>query len=540
MRSTSPPYTLTRAEFLLGVGAVTASVAAAACGSDGESTSEPAAAPPSAVPGDDAPLKAGLAEGLYGGPVGFDGAEEFQYPLDSVEGRAIWALRRLRRDGSAPEEIRVVDGGSFDFPYPEGSSTPARVFEDETGIRLALVSGELSEANFERAENRDGSIDVLAPTYVDVPAFADLGLLLPLDEFVDRHQPDWFDPEFGYAGGEAVVNRFNRYRGETFALSHRNMTATWPYRVDLMEDPAERAGFEDRYGRELRFPLTWDEHAEVAEYFHRPEADPPLFGSVELRSPAWQMPDWCSRFVCAGNPSSFYFNEDGSANLDSDGGVLATEEQLRGLQWAEPTALQSDILQARALLLGGQAFMGSVLPWITKVTNDPERVLRTGITPGRVVGGALVRRPVSAWTGVFAVNAFADASRHEAAYLAMQWLGAARPHAWASLSQSGVDPLHRFTFESASVQDHYGPQSLATLAEATARSAPIPRARTYWAALDEEISRAMLGEQSPEQAMERAASRWDAMTDEPSDEQVQELVRTSMEFSTVVDELPGA
>lgn len=42
------------------------------------------------------------------------------------------------------------------------------------------------------------------------------------------------------------------------------------YRRDLFEDPREQAAFERHHGRPLRVPATWNELAEVAEFFKRP------------------------------------------------------------------------------------------------------------------------------------------------------------------------------------------------------------------------------------------------------------------------------
>lgn len=43
------------------------------------------------------------------------------------------------------------------------------------------------------------------------------------------------------------------------------------YRRDWFEDPAERAAFQARYGRELAVPATWEEFRDLAAFFHRPQ-----------------------------------------------------------------------------------------------------------------------------------------------------------------------------------------------------------------------------------------------------------------------------
>ncbi|MDE0202144.1 MAG: hypothetical protein OXK73_06900, partial [Rhodospirillaceae bacterium] len=46
---------------------------------------------------------AGLAEGMTGGPTGFDGAERYQYNETMSEGRAVEGIRKLKAEGKAPE-----------------------------------------------------------------------------------------------------------------------------------------------------------------------------------------------------------------------------------------------------------------------------------------------------------------------------------------------------------------------------------------------------------------------------------------------------
>src|SRR4051794_25282644 len=44
-------------------------------------------------------LSSKLAPGMYGGPTGFKGAERYQYKLNTEEGRAISALRAMKKAG---------------------------------------------------------------------------------------------------------------------------------------------------------------------------------------------------------------------------------------------------------------------------------------------------------------------------------------------------------------------------------------------------------------------------------------------------------
>jgi multiple sugar transport system substrate-binding protein len=55
------------------------------------------------------------------------------------------------------------------------------------------------------------------------------------------------------------------------------------YRKDLFENKDERVAFEEKYGRELRPPSTWDEFVETARFFQRPKEG--LYGTVVAAFP---------------------------------------------------------------------------------------------------------------------------------------------------------------------------------------------------------------------------------------------------------------
>ena len=50
------------------------------------------------------------------------------------------------------------------------------------------------------------------------------------------------------------------------------------YRKDLFEDTREKESFKAKYGYELGVPETYDQLRDIAEFFHRPQNDPPLYG----------------------------------------------------------------------------------------------------------------------------------------------------------------------------------------------------------------------------------------------------------------------
>lgn len=564
---------ISRKSFVAGVGATSFGLLLAACGGGGggEETTATAAAPTTqaetgaatgAAPSTgEAPLKSGLAAGMYGGPTGFPGAERYQYPLDSEEGRAISALRQLKQDGKAPDTL-IVQALNFARPqfeqaFPEGAPSIVQLFEEETGIKIEFVETDPAteyQDNLRNASTKNGSFDLVTTAIEEIGDFAEAGLLRPLDEYVDKYQPSWNDPTYGFAGGETTVTLFSKYKGGYYAVAFDNDTQPYFYRGDLLDNPDEQAAFEDKYGRPLRFPLTWDEQAEVAEFFTRP--DQQLYGDVATLAPFWGVVNWNQRFVCSANPNMLYFNEDASANVNNEAGVRAFAELLKSLDWHEPGPLEKDWLAQYQLMGGGNGFAGGSFPNETKlVPGNPDldtanvgQYIRSDVTPGRVVDGQLVRRPVIFYNITYGVNAFADPSRHEAAYLFLQWAGGARAYTFLTFNPAGYqDPHHTYTFSDPYTAQSYKPQPLGEFQNIVPRTAPpitIKGGGAYRDSLSEELQKVLTKQQTPEQAAKALEDRWNKITEEQGvDIQVEALQTLNQAFPTVVDapdeELPS-
>ena len=253
------------------------------------------------------------------------------------------------------------------------------------------------------------------------------------------------------------------------------------YRSDLFNNPREKTAFEDKYGQPLTVPKTWDDQAKIAEFFNRPKASTPLYGSVERKCPFWGIVNWEHRFVCSADPNMFYFKPDGSANVNNTAGIRAATEHLRSLGWSEPGALSKDWLAQYQLFGAGNGVQGGTFPNVTKLIQPANKTLdkgfgkylRTDVQPGRMVNGKLVRRTVIFYNISYGVNAFAPKSHHEAAYLFLQWAGGARMYTYLTANPGGYqDPHHTISFNDPLVISEYQPQPIRALKEIIPRSAP--------------------------------------------------------------------
>jgi multiple sugar transport system substrate-binding protein len=537
---------ISRKTFVAGAGATSFGLLLAACGGDDEEAAPapPPAATTGAAPtpppaGEGAPLKEGLADGMYGGPVGFEGAERYQYPFDSEEGRAIAALRQLVQDGNAPDTlvVQVLDGaeGHLTVGFPEGAPSLEQLFEEETGIKIkrVLTTPETNYTdNLQNLSTKNGNFDIVQTAITDTGDFAEGGLLRDLDEFVAKYQPSWSDATYGYEGGEQVAKLFNSYNGKWYTVAFDNDTQPWFYRSDLLESAEEQAAFEDKYSRPLEFPKTWEDFKEVAEFFTRPDADVPLYGDVSVKSPFWGIVNWQQRFVSQANPNMYFFNEDGSANIANDAGYKAAEEHVEAVKWSDPKTLTKIWIDQYALMGAGNGFMGGSFPNMTKILpGNPDldtggfgKFIKSELAPGRLIDGNHVRRPVIFFNIAWGVNGFSDPARHEAAYLFLQWAGGARVYTWLTQNPAGfMDPHHSYSFTDPGViggyeegQGGYKPQPTETLKRIIPYTAPpilLRGAAEYTNALDLELQKALTGQKSPKAAIDTVAQQWDKITD---------------------------
>ena len=481
---------ITRRGLLAGAGATSFALLLAACGGDDEE----------AAPGAAGRATRGAA-GDHRVPAGDDraGSSGTAVGGGAAEGRArrghVRRPGRLHRSRALPVSARL-GGGTRDLGaapaapgrrrarhphHPGAQLRPAAVREPVARGRPVVrrscsrrrpgsrssssrpTPADEYQENLRNASTQNGSFDIVTSAIEETGDFAEAGLILPLDEYVDKYQPSWLDPEFGYAGGEATVALFNKYKDSYYFVAFDNDTQPYFYRSDLLENPEEQAAFEDQYGRPLEFPLTWEHHDEVAAFFTRPDADIPLFGDANTLAPFWCAVKWNERFVSSANPNMYYFNEDGVGQRQQRG----RRPRLRGAAGARSRSSRPEHARAGLDRPVPGRWAPATASWAapsrtrrsssraTRPTTRPTSAStsRVDVTPGREVDGALVRRPVIFYNISYGVNAFADPARHEAAYLFLQWAGGARAYTFLTFNLGGYqDPHHIYTMTDPNVR----------------------------------------------------------------------------------------
>ena len=494
-----------------------------------------------------------LADGMIGGPTGFDGAERYQYGPDTPEGRAIEALKEMKGAGTAPERIvlGLSDGsiGQLTQPFPEGAPSIKELFEQETGITLDIVgvpNGQEFTKTMQDISTNGGQFDIYAVEWNRLGDLAESGGIIPLDDYVAEHRPEWDDPERGYVNGEQGVSLLNQYRGQTYGVSLDGDFQTWVYRTDLFNDPAEQAAFREQHGYDLAPPSTYKQLDEISLFFYRPDEN--LLGSTDLRNQGWGYTNWYQRYVTMGSPNRYLFADDGTPLINSPEGIAATEEYVKSLAYKSPDAISWGWPEQYGNFAAGGAAMTCAFSNIAKFLDNPanEGSVITGkmgtmLPPGRVHDDGLVSRSVL-WLNLSA-SVSAQSQHPEAAYLLLQWLGSSRIYAWMTANPGGYfDPFRISDFTDPLVRQTYHDYHMDMVLETVQRTVPTinyPGATAFHNALDENLMGALTGAKTAESAMADTEREWRRIARRIGEEKLLEAIEANKAaWPTIIDPVP--
>jgi multiple sugar transport system substrate-binding protein len=250
-------------------------------------------------------------------------------------------------DGSTekPESLRLL----YTTAEANAAALQSRVdaFEDEFGIKLEVDTqpyDALQQRVFSEFASSSDYYDIVV---VDTPwASALVDNLEPLsgyltsDElnseppvvedfipkvFYDTAVYDATNPirEFSDVNSAPDVENITSAGFDIFGLPIQANVALMAYRKDLFENPEQRAAFEAEYGRELAVPQTWDEYAEVAEFFTQPDLK--IYGTTVMAGVGdWSTDDFKTLLASFGGDGKLV-SDDLSLAFDSPEGVRALD-----------------------------------------------------------------------------------------------------------------------------------------------------------------------------------------------------------------------
>ncbi|MGB3904014.1 MAG: sugar ABC transporter substrate-binding protein [Anaerolineae bacterium] len=167
-----------------------------------------------------------------------------------------------------PEEVTITWATIAGF-YTDWAEEVATQFEAETGWNVEVVDidfSQLYEKQVIEMVGGTGAYDIITYDVGWKAEFANSGYLLALDDYIAASDPEEIQFEDIHP---ALIEASCNWKGNTWGLPFYTFTMGYFYRCDLFEDPGEMAAFEAEYGYPLDVPQTYDQLADIAEFFRR-------------------------------------------------------------------------------------------------------------------------------------------------------------------------------------------------------------------------------------------------------------------------------
>lgn len=436
-------------------------------------------------------------------------------PGATSEERALNGIKALKAAG------KIKDGDTFVIMHHSGQRNqivPAmEEFNKLTGLNFKNAEVGLEGDIYTKAMNeavvRSGSYDGFL-TFVNwIGDMAEAGLIVDLT--------DWYatyDPELDHGPNAYVppLDKFTTlYKGRRYAVGADNDTFSMFYRKDMFNSPDEQKKFEDKYGRKMTIPRTWDDFDQLAEFFDRP--DQGIRGTHLYAERYFAYTNWAARFISKGG---IYFNANMDPMIASDVGVEALEKLAKLVKdhmW--PDAVTGDWSVAYKRFPEGSVFSAWAWASLGKWAQDPKTSKIAGKVgympiPGSMVTGRLYHATphVVGWS--FSASRYGKSP--EAAYLFFQWFTGPTKGAEFVSRIGTLDPYRKSWFDLEVFKTAYGAEFLPVLlADAQNDFADISLrgANEYLDKLNVNLQAVFAGQKAPEQGLKDAAAEWQKTTD---------------------------
>lgn len=339
-------------------------------------------------------------------------------------------------------------------------------------------------------------------------------------------------------------NRLMVFDGKVLSQSMDGDVHTYTYRIDLFEDPKEKEAFKVKYGYDLAVPHTWKQYLDIAEFFQRP--DKGLWGTAEaFRRGGQQFWFFFSHAAAYTNhpdhPGSMFFDPDTmDAQINNPGWVKGLEEYIRASKLAPPNALNFSFGEVNAAVAGGQ--VAESIGWgdTGVIAADPKQSKIAGKVGSAILPGSaeiwnyktkswdkfpeVVFSPFMAFGG-WQIGVASSTKNKEAAWSFIQTLTSPEVSGQAVVTGgTGVNPyrLSHVTnlanwskiFSDREAKEYLGAQQASLDAKNVALDMRLPGYFSYTEVLEIELSKALAGQSTPQQALDSVASQWNKLTEE--------------------------
>lgn len=325
----------------------------------------------------------------------------------SVEERIVAAAK-----GAGQADIRGMIWSNYYVPM----SPAADEFKKLTGTGVGSIQDisifDAPQRAMAEALSRSPQFDFFHIDSNMIPSLASAGLLEPLDPYMEK-------TGFSF-DAVGTFDNFMRYKGKTYGVPTDGNVHVQFVRKDLFEAPDNQKRYEDRFGKKIALPETWEDDLRLQQFFHNPEKD--IYGSGSLRNRANGATWWYMMFYSAGG---FPFDDDMNPTLDTPAGQYAVDIYLQEKKAAHPESAGWGTPQMIPRIVNGhvatcQYWDGTVKQNENKAKSPTAGKWLYNHVPGSDFSGKRLYRSISSPLAAILVNRYSP-RKEQAAYLALWW-----------------------------------------------------------------------------------------------------------------------
>ena len=381
-------------------------------------------------------------------------------------------------------------------------------YKKATGSYMAKVNDVpnllIPQRAMAEAISRSGKFDIFHVESMMIPSLVAAGLAEPLDDYMKQAN---FDLKM-----VGNFEKFMQYKGVTYAMPTDGNVCPHFIRKDLFDDPDERKKFADKHGKELKWPVTFEDELEMAKFFHRPEKD--LYGFGGLRDKA-NSSFWFWQYLYAAG--GFPITDDAEPQLTTPAAHYAIDTFLALKQVSHPEASAWGSPQMIPRLVGGKIFSCQYWDGIIAKIESPTAKSPTrgkfyyGLVPGSIFSGKLIHRAFSAPVMGIVVNKYSPRKRQAAHWALYMSTLKNSTSVVGHPTMTFHDPWHPGHMNAKSTLDVYTKQGMKAVHDCLQVTTPPPYLTGYHEfkeAVDKNLSEAYNGQKSGKQALQDMQSRW--------------------------------
>lgn len=418
-------------------------------------------------------------------------------------------------DTAAAAAKKLAEGRSVTLKILQPSGSLGNVkpvadrFTEATGIKFEYIEvplGEINQKVLLEAVSKSGAFDIALPATFGIPDLAESGILVNLDQYAQKYEPADYQKDALYTIGDY-------YKGSLYGYQTDGDTYLMFYNKPWLEDDAEKKGFADKNGYELKVPDTWQELDQMLAWFHRP--DKGKFGGALFRTQYFIAWEWWGRFHAKG----FYpLADDLTPQINNDAGVAALEELIAASQYLYPGAKTNGLFENFEAFGEGDKFAnigwGGTQKFLNSDKSKIKGKLAFGDMPGGTVNGELVRTPYFNWGWNYIVSSVSP--EPEIAYLYTLYAASPVLSTIAVRDPAGYfDPTRNAHYEDAEIKKTYSPEFLVAHKASMINSIPdlyLKGQGEYFDELRVNIAAADAGTKTAKAALDDTAAAWERIT----------------------------